>query len=243
MGSALLLLLMQAEDAAPPNFIEEILEKSSWAALSIMAIVGLLGVASIALGIERLLYFSRTERESNEFAGKVRTLLDQGKLEEAASIAKQFSNGHLPRVVSKGIEAFLGGLGKNVDPVDLGNRAVDREVGACSEEMRHWLPIMGTTGATSPFIGLLGTVVGIIVTFQDIKAKGAGSLEVVSGGISEALIATAIGLLAAIPAVMIYNYFAGKADKITHDLASAGAEVIDTCRLHRLANRTEPYRG
>jgi biopolymer transport protein ExbB/TolQ len=243
MGSALLLLLMQVEEAAPPNFIEEILEKSSWAALTIMAIVGLLGVASIALGIERLLYFSRNERESNEFAGKVRALLDQGKLEEAASIAKQYSNGHLPRVVSKGIEAFLGGMSKNIDPVDLGNRAVDREVGACSEEMRQWLPIMGTTGATSPFIGLLGTVVGIIVTFQDIKAKGAGSLEVVSGGISEALIATAIGLLAAIPAVMIYNYFAGKADQLTHDLSSAGAEVIDTCRLHRLANRPEPYRG
>lgn len=244
MNAALLLLMMQAADAAAePNLIEEILENSSWPALAIMGIVAGLGVASIAFGLERLLYFSRAEGESQRFANQVRTLLEQGKLEEAASVAKKYTTGHLPRVISRAIEAFLSGLAKNVDPVDLANRAVEREVNTCADEMRRWLPIMGTTGATSPFIGLLGTVVGIIVTFQDIKAKGAGSLEVVSGGISEALIATAIGLLAAIPAVMIYNYFAGRADKLTAALTSAGAEVIDTCRLHRLSAPKDAYRG
>jgi len=232
-------MMMQAADAVPAatggdeNLIAEILSHSSWPALAIMAIVSVMGIASIAFAIERLIYYSRADGESQEFAVKVRPLLDAGKLEEAAATAKKYTRGHLPRVVARGIEAFLSGQQKNSEAVELANRAVEREVAACSDEMRRFLPIMGTTGSTSPFIGLLGTVVGIIVTFQDIKKKGAGSLDVVSGGISEALIATAIGLLAAIPAVMLYNYFAGRADKLSGALAAAGAEVVDTCQLQR----------
>jgi biopolymer transport protein TolQ len=245
MISALFMLMQAATEAAPAggdeNLIAEILTHSSGPALAIMAIVSLLGLASIAFGIERLLYFSRADKESQEFAARVRPLIDQGKLEEVAALGKQYTRGHLPRVVSRGIEAFLSGVSKGVDPVELANRAVEREISSLGDEMRRFLPIMGTTGATSPFIGLLGTVVGIIVTFQDIKKKGAGSLEVVSGGISEALIATAIGLLAAIPAVMIYNYLAGRADKLTGALVSAGAEVVDTCRLHRLSGSASAH--
>lgn len=233
------LFLLQAGEATPPapveeNLIVEILSHSSWPALAIMAVVILLGLASIAFAFERWLYFRKADSESQSFAKEVQPLLSQGKLDEAAALAKKYKKGHLPRVVGQGIEAFMNGYNKGVDPVDLANRAIERESGSCGEEMRNWLPIMGTTGATSPFIGLLGTVVGIIVTFQEIKKKGAGDLSVVSGGISEALIATAIGLVVAIPAVMLFNYFSGKADKTVAALHNAGVEVIDTCRLHLL---------
>lgn len=233
MSSALVFLLQAPTEAAAEsqNLIVEILEHSSIPALAIMAIVSVLGLASIALGIERYFYFAGADRESREFAGKAKALLDQGKLEDVVKLAKGYKRGHLPRLVARAIESFLGGLAKGVDPVDLSNRAYERELATFGDEMRRWLSIMGTTGATSPFIGLLGTVVGIIVTFQDIKAAGNASISAVSGGISEALIATAIGLLAAIPAVMIYNYFAGRSDKLLADLNSAGAEVVDTCRL------------
>jgi biopolymer transport protein ExbB/biopolymer transport protein TolQ len=245
MSSALVFLLQAPVEAAEgQNLIVEILTHSSFAALAIMAIVSVLGLVSIAVGIERFFYFSGADKESREFAGKVKPLLDQGKLEDAVKIAKGYKRGHLPRLVARAIESFLGGLNKGIDPVDLANRAADREISAFGDEMRRWMSIMGTTGATSPFIGLLGTVVGIIVTFQDIKKAGNASISAVSGGISEALIATAIGLLAAIPAVMLYNFFAGKADKLTSDLASAGAEVIDTCRLASAEKlRNNPYRG
>ena len=106
-------------------------------------------------------------------------------------------------------------------------RAVEREQILLATDLKKGLGVLATIGATAPFVGLLGTVIGIVNSFSGIAATGGGGLEAVSAGISEALIATAIGLLAAIPAVWLYNYFTGRLERLFAELAYAGRELVD----------------
>ncbi len=105
-------------------------------------------------------------------------------------------------------------------------KAVDSELSVCE----HRLGFLATTGATTPFIGLLGTVVGIMTSFQGIAASGSASLAVVAPGISEALFATAVGLFAAIPAVVAYNYFIGRVRKIELEMSSFGSDFLNIAK-------------
>lgn len=109
------------------------------------------------------------------------------------------------------------------------SRAVRRRIAwTASEETRHLergLSFLATTGSSAPFIGLFGTVVGIIGAFQGIGRAGSASLAIVAPGIAEALIATAVGLLAAIPATIFYNYFAGKIDDVAASVDIFQAEL------------------
>jgi biopolymer transport protein TolQ len=92
------------------------------------------------------------------------------------------------------------------------------------------LSFLATVGSTSPFIGLLGTVVGIMTSFHQIAASGSASLAVVAPGISEALFATAVGLFAALPAVAAYNYFVGQVKRIEMDVASFGSDFLNVAK-------------
>jgi biopolymer transport protein TolQ len=105
-------------------------------------------------------------------------------------------------------------------------KAVDSELAVCE----HRLGFLATTGSTTPFIGLLGTVVGIMTSFQGIAASGSASLAVVAPGISEALFATAVGLFAAIPAVVGYNYFVGRVRKIELEMSSFGSDFLNIAK-------------
>ena len=96
-----------------------------------------------------------------------------------------------------------------------------------SRGMRKGMVLIATVSATAPFVGLLGTVIGIIVTFQSMAKSGSGGLGQVAGGIAEALIMTAFGLLVAIPAVWIYNYLNGRIEELQTDIDTIKAEIID----------------
>jgi biopolymer transport protein ExbB/biopolymer transport protein TolQ len=105
-------------------------------------------------------------------------------------------------------------------------RSIEREQILLANELKSGLGLLATTGATAPFVGLLGTTMGIVNAFTGMATAG-GGLEAVSAGISEALITTAIGLLVAIPAVWLYNYFNTRLDTLFSELAYAGRELID----------------
>jgi biopolymer transport protein TolQ len=105
-------------------------------------------------------------------------------------------------------------------------KAIDREVAAAESRLQF----LATTGSTSPFVGLLGTVVGIMTSFHQIAASGSASLAVVAPGISEALFATAVGLFAALPAVAGYNYFIGQVRRIEIDLNSFSSDFLNIAK-------------
>ncbi len=107
-------------------------------------------------------------------------------------------------------------------------RATNEEIG----RLRRYLTFLATTGSTAPFVGLFGTVWGIMDAFREIGARGNATLAVVAPGISEALVATAAGLAAAIPAVIAYNYFNSKIDSLTAEMDNFHAELLNIVRRH-----------
>ncbi|MBI2500809.1 MAG: MotA/TolQ/ExbB proton channel family protein [Deltaproteobacteria bacterium] len=110
-------------------------------------------------------------------------------------------------------------------------RRVEREIHEQIERIERYIPFLATTGSSAPFIGLFGTVWGILAAFWQIGRAGSTSLAVVGPYIAEALIATAVGLAAAIPAVIFYNYFVGRIRLLTREIENFGEDLID--RLER----------
>jgi biopolymer transport protein TolQ len=118
-------------------------------------------------------------------------------------------------------------------------RALRRYEAVEAARLERHLSFLATTGSTTPFIGLFGTVWGIMNSFRGIGAAGTASLAVVAPGIAEALIATAMGLVAAIPAVMAYNYNLSKARRITMETEDFSEEILDLLSRERRAGRTQ----
>ena len=106
-------------------------------------------------------------------------------------------------------------------------RAIQRATALTANDLKKGIPSLATIGATAPFVGLLGTVVGIITAFQGIAATGSGGLGAVSAGISEALVETALGLVVAIPAVWFYNYFTGRLEYFNVEMDNSSSELVD----------------
>ncbi len=125
--------------------------------------------------------------------------------------------------------------GPSHDDVDNVERAMRRAGAAELTSLETMLPFLATTGSTAPFIGLFGTVLGIIRTFMDLHGRKDASLDVVLPGIAEALVATAIGLLAAIPAVMAYNYFLRRIRVLEAEMDAFGADYANIVRRYFVA--------
>jgi biopolymer transport protein ExbB/TolQ len=103
-------------------------------------------------------------------------------------------------------------------------------------QLRGLIWVLATSGASAPFIGLFGTVVGILVAFQSMAIMGTGGFSVVAAGISEALISTALGLIVAIIAVIFYNYFSQRIERINATIHICAARLIDAAMAGRLAS-------
>jgi len=188
---------------------------------------------SLTIAIERLWRFHQAKKQSLEVAKGITPLLKQHKLEDAIRFAsdKRFKQSHLARVLSAGLSEFqyeaAQDLPADFDLVDSGRRAIEREALMTSAEMKKGLGNLATISTTAPFIGLFGTVVGIITAFQGMAVTGSGGLGAVSAGIAEALGATALGLFVAIPAVWMYNYFLNKVDRFNVEMANSSSQLID----------------
>jgi biopolymer transport protein ExbB/biopolymer transport protein TolQ len=196
----------------------------------VVACLLLLSVYSIGVMIDRFRRFRAARSQSLAFLPVFARCLKENKLQEAINTSRSHDRSHLARVVTAGVTELVNGSNGRLDPsarVAAVSRALDRASAVTSAEMRKGLGGLATIGSTAPFVGLFGTVVGIIHAFQGIAATGSGGLAAVSGGIAEALVATAFGLFVAIPAVMAFNYFTGKVESFQVEMANVGAELID----------------
>src|SRR5271157_741836 len=206
-----------------------------WTQMGILAklVVGLLFVMSaysIGVMIDRFMAYSAARKQSRQFAPAVAGALREGKLDEAVKIADRYKKSHLAKVVVAGLQEFQAHQMSAEIPgeeIEASKRALERAEAIVHAELKRGVSGLATIGSTAPFVGLFGTVVGIINAFKGISAEKSSGLGAVAGGISEALVTTAIGLFVAIPAVWMYNFFTNKIESFDVEMGNSSSELID----------------
>ncbi len=203
-------------------------------AKSVAFVLIFMSMWSFGVAIERFYTFSQARKQSKLYAPQVAKHLKEGRLKDALTVsqAKTYQYSHLAKVVLAGLQEYqfqqeAGGSMERGDIVDTVRRAIQRATALTANDLKKGIPSLATIGATAPFVGLLGTVVGIISAFQGIAATGSGGLGAVSVGISEALVETALGLVVAIPAVWMYNYFTGRLEYFNVEMDNSSSELVD----------------
>lgn len=206
-----------------------------WESMGILSkavAVGLvgMGLASTFIIIERLLVMQNAMRRSGEFAKKARPLLEERDIEGILALSKTeaFKVAPLSRLFRYGLETFEANVtDSGVGPVEMTKRELNRKLELLAAEARRGVGVLASTGSTAPFIGLFGTVIGIITAFQGIAAAGGGGIGAVSAGIAEALIVTAVGLVVAIAAVLAFNFLTGRFERFDMMMQHAASELVD----------------
>jgi len=199
-------------------------------AKAVVVILFLMSAWSIGVMIDRYLAFSAARKQSRTFAPLVAGALREGKVDEAVRVAERHKKSHLAKVVTAGLQEFQAHQASSEisgEEVESSKRALDRASAIVHAEMKRGLSGLATIGSTAPFVGLFGTVVGIINAFKGIAAQQATGLAAVAGGISEALVATALGLFVAVPAVWAYNYFTNKVEAFDVEMDNSSSELVD----------------
>ena len=206
-----------------------------WASMGVGAravvfVLGIMSVYVVGITIERYIHFSRARRASTRFMEQLRQAVrDRATLAAATTIAEQHPKAPLAHVVQAAAIVVNRGAGRDPMELVLGmNRAIERVTSRETSYLKRGLGGLATIASTAPFVGLFGTVLGIINAFQLMAASGSGGLATVSAGISEALITTAFGLLVAIPAVGLFNLFNGTVEHFTVDMEEVGSELVET---------------
>ena len=209
--------------------------RSMWASMgfaakAVVVLLAVMSAWSIGVMIDRYIAFSQARKQSREFAPAVAGCLREGKIEEAISVAEQNKRSHLAKVVEAGLQEFrahsisheLAG-----EQIESSRRACERAEAIVNAELKRGLSGLATIGATAPFVGLFGTTVGIINAFKGMSSEKTAGLSAVAGGISEALITTAVGLFVAIPAVWMFNYFTNRIEAFDVEMGNSSSELID----------------
>lgn len=209
------------------------LEGMSSTGLAVIGILCLLSVWSLFVSAERMIVFVRARRQSLAFARRLSQSRREDWLGDAIEVAGQYPHSHLARVVSDGLITFQKKRARGVLPPAAVFEATERALELSSmrntAELRRGIGSLGTIASISPFVGLFGTVVGIIHAFESLgqQSGGAGGFAVVSQGISEALITTALGLVVAIPAAWMFNVLSQWSERLGLEMASSSAELMD----------------
>ncbi|MCS7024164.1 MAG: MotA/TolQ/ExbB proton channel family protein [Bryobacteraceae bacterium] len=201
-----------------------------WLAKAVVIILFIMSAWSIGVMIDRLLAYKAARDQSRQFAPAVAGALREGKLDEAIKIADRYKKSHLAKVVVAGLQEFRAHqMSSDIpgDEIEASRRALERAEAIVHAELKRGVSSLATIGSTGPFVGLFGTVVGIINAFKGISTEKSTGLGAVAGGISEALVTTAFGLFVAIPAVMMFNYFTNRVEAFDVEMGNSSSELID----------------
>jgi biopolymer transport protein ExbB len=205
-------------------------DQMGWLARSVVLVLFLMSAWSIGVMIDRWIAFNGARKQSRQFAPAVAGALREGKLDEAIKIADRYNKSHLAKVVVAGLQEFQAHkLSAEIpgEDIEASRRALERAEAIVHAELKRGVSSLATIGSTAPFVGLFGTVVGIIHAFQGISSEKSTGLGAVAGGISEALVTTAIGLFVAIPAVWMFNYFTNRVESFDVEMGNSSSELID----------------
>ena len=190
----------------------------------------IMSVWSLSIMVQKWWYLRSAQSQTRKFAPEFSQFLEEDNLNEAIKLAEQYKKSQVAKVLGGALEEIkplIQDGSVTVSDINSAERAVEREMLMQIVLMKRSLAMLATTGATAPFVGLLGTTMGVVNAFQGMAASGGGGIAGIAAGISEALITTAFGLLVAIPAVWAFNYFQTKIDNVTAEMTYSSKEMID----------------
>jgi len=200
-------------------------------AKGIVVVLFLMSVYSLGIAAAKWWRLRRSMKQTAKFAPEFARFLQEGQLDQAIALAEKQKVSHVARVLGEALVEVKPLLRDRatVSAADINSseRAVERQMLILLSELKRGLGVLATVGATAPFVGLLGTVMGIVNAFTGMAASGNQGLAAISAGIAEALITTAFGLIVAIPAVWLYNYFQTKIENLTVEMTYTSKEFVD----------------
>jgi biopolymer transport protein ExbB/biopolymer transport protein TolQ len=203
-------------------------------AIAVAVVLFIMSFWSIGVAIERVYTYNKARQQSKLYAPQVAKHLKDGRLKEAIALSgsKDFRYSHLAKVVMAGLQEYQfqqesGGSLNREDVLDTVRRSIQRASALTASDLKKGTSALATIGSTAPFVGLLGTVVGVINAFTGIATTASAGLGAVSAGISEALVETALGLFVAIPAVWFYNYLTARLEYFNVEMDNSSSELVD----------------
>ena len=218
------------QTSGPQFDLVSMLKQMGWLAICVVVVLFVMSAWSIGVMIDRIIAFRAARNQSRAFAPAVAGALREGKLDEAIRVAERHKKSHLAKVVTSGLQEFRAHRDSpeiSGEQIEASKRALERAEAIVHAELKRGLGGLATIGSTAPFIGLFGTVVGILNAFGKIATEKSAGLGAVAGGISEALVTTAFGLVVAIPAVMMFNYFTNKVESFDVEMDNSSSELVD----------------
>jgi len=215
----------------------EFLKEASVPVLVVTFAMLVMSIWTVFAVFERWVAYSKASRQTYSYVLALRDYLEKGKVDEALNAAKRYNKSPVAKVVESGLLAYKQGLTAretagseevgDFDVVDSVNRALERVKERETSALRKNLGGLATVASITPFVGLLGTVFGIIKAFQLLKDSGGGGMDVIGPAIAEALVETAFGLAIAIPAAIAFNYYTGRVESMVVDMSDVSSEFID----------------
>ncbi|MGC6509124.1 MAG: MotA/TolQ/ExbB proton channel family protein [Myxococcota bacterium] len=209
--------------------VEEMWTQSSGPVRAVLLMLLVMLIGSMGVAIERFLYLGAAKKQSLALASEIGGLLKSGNPEKALEISKDeaFEKSYFAHQVTASLTEFT--QFKNHFGIESTERAIEKHSVSEDPLLRKGFGILATTGSTAPFVGLVGTIFGIINAFGQIGAEGGADLTTLAPAIGEALITTAFGIIVAIVGVWLFNYFTAVIDGITNDMSVSAQEILDWC--------------
>ncbi|HEX5758607.1 MAG TPA: MotA/TolQ/ExbB proton channel family protein [Thermoanaerobaculia bacterium] len=215
-------------------------------AQGVVVVLILMSIWSLYVCVERAILYRRAHRQSLAFARVATEHLKKDQPQAVIDAAMKYPHSHLARVVAAGLQAYqfesqTSPL-SDIEVVEAASRAVERSTLLTTSDFKQGLGGLATIATTAPFIGLFGTVIGIINAFRGMAISGSGGIGAVSAGIAEALVATALGLFVAIPAAWMFNYFTNRIERLQVEMSNSGSELVDFFMKKQRARHAAPAR-
>ncbi len=210
--------------------LHELWTQMAWFARGVVFVLAGMSIWSLTIMIRNWWNLRKAQAETRKFAPEFSRFLEEDNIVEAIKLAEGYKKSHVARVLGGAlgeVKPLIQDGSVTVADINSAERAVERNMLIITSELKRGLPVLATVGATAPFVGLLGTTMGIVNAFTGMATSGTGGLSAISAGVAEALITTAFGLLVAIPAVWAYNYFTTKIDNLVVEMTYTSKEMID----------------
>lgn len=201
-----------------------------WFAKGVVFVLAIMSIWATSITIRNWWNLRKAQKETRKFAPEFSQFLEEDNLVEAIKLAESYKKSHVARVLGGAlgeVKPLIMDGSVTVADINSAERAVERNMMIITSELKRGLAVLATVGATAPFVGLLGTTMGVVNAFQGMATSGSGGIAAISAGISEALITTAFGLLVALPAVWAFNYFTNKIENLVVEMTYTSKELID----------------
>lgn len=208
----------------------ELWHEMLWFARGVVFVLAFMSIWATSITIRNWWNLRKAQRETRKFAPEFSQFLEEDNLVEAIKLAEGYKKSHVARVLGGAlgeVKPLIMDGSVTVADINSAERAVERNMMIITSELKRGLAVLATVGSTAPFVGLLGTTMGVVNAFQGMATSGSGGIAAISSGISEALITTAFGLLVALPAVWAFNYFTNKIENLVVEMTYTSKELID----------------